>query len=63
MSDWVHLEDVEILKETEKAFLVDLDGEEYWLPKSQILDADEYREGDEGTLSISAWIAREKGLS
>ena len=62
-SRWVHLDFDEILRETEKAFLIRIDDEEYWIPFSQIADPEEYREGDtDGEISITEWIAREKGL-
>jgi len=65
MSDWIHLDVEEILNGTDKAFLVRLeDGEEVWLPVSQIADPDDYEVGDtDCTISISAWLAKEKGLS
>ena len=35
----------------------------FWLPKSQIADADSYQDGDENcTLSITPWVAKQKGL-
>ena len=54
----------EILKETDKAFLVRLpDEEEVWIPYSQIADYEDYNAGDEdGELSVTEWIAKEKGL-
>ena len=56
---------VEILRETDKAFLIVVDaGKEYWIPKSQI-DSDESNvdsEGDKGILVVTDWIAEEKGL-
>ena len=62
-SDYVHLEDCTIRKETASAFLVEFDGTDYWLPKTQVADADNYAEGDEGvTLSITRWIAYQKGI-
>jgi hypothetical protein len=51
--------------ERPKALLVDIDGEKIWIPKSQIhdnsevFDADEH---DEGTLIITEWLAKQKGL-
>lgn len=61
---WVHLNIEEIKKETDKAFLVTIDGEDYWLPKSQISDAEDYCDGDQDvTLSVTEFIAEEKGLS
>lgn len=62
-SNHVHLEVDEILRETDKAFLVYLDGEETWIPKSVIADADDYEVGDsEVTLSIAEWFASKEGL-
>ena len=62
-SQYVHVSVDEIRRITEKAFLVIIDEEEVWLPISQIADADNYEEGDKDlTLSITNWIANEKGL-
>jgi len=62
-SNYVHVSVDKILRESDKAFLVFVDGEETWLPKSQIADADDYEVGDEDvTLSVTAFIAKEKGL-
>ncbi len=62
-SNWVHVDVDEIIRETEKAFLVRIDGDEVWLPKSQLSDADDYEQGDtDCTMSISEFIAKEKGL-
>ena len=42
---YVHLENVDIQKEADSAFLVVLeDGEKVWLPKSQVADPDDYAE-------------------
>lgn len=62
-SDWVHLQVDEIKKETEKAFLMVIDGEEVWIPKSQMADPDDYEEGEcDCEVSITHFIAIEKGL-
>jgi hypothetical protein len=63
-SGWIHLDFERIVRETDKALLVRLeDGEEVWLPLSQISEPDSYREGDEnGTISVTEWIAEQKGL-
>lgn len=60
----VYFEDVEVLHETDAAILVNLDGEEIWIPKSQILDESEVFDMDSsgGTLVITEWIAMEKEL-
>lgn len=56
-------DDVYVVRETGNALLCDINGEEMWIPKSQISDDSEIWEGEqEGTLVISAWIARQKGL-
>ncbi len=63
-SGYVHV-DVDLIKnETEKAFLVVIDGTEYWLPKSQVSDPDDYEAGDtDCVMSVTEFIARKKGLS
>ena len=65
-SNYVSVWVVEILAETEKAFLVLLDTDddrEEWIPFSQCADPDDYSEGDEGvSLSVTEWIAKEKDL-
>jgi len=67
-SSWVHLERCAILRETESAFLIliDEDGQEEWIPKSQIHpeSVNELAVGDEDvTVTISEWIADKKGLT
>lgn len=55
--------DATALRSTEKALLVQIDGEEHWIPHSQIDDDSEvYKAGDAGELVISEWIAKEKKL-
>lgn len=63
-SNWIHIEVDEVARETQKAFLLRIDGEEYWIPFSQIADAEDYSEGDVNvSMSISEWIANEKGIA
>lgn len=59
----VEIEDVEVLRETDKALLVSLDyGDEVWVPKSQISDNSEvYQDGDIGVLTVSPWWAHKHG--
>lgn len=48
---------------TDLAILVEVDGQEVWIPKSQIDDDSEvYEANTEGDLIIPEWLAREKGL-
>lgn len=63
-SNWIHLDNVKILKETEKAFLIEIEEGQFWIPRRQIADPDDYGEGDEGvSMSISEWIAEMKGIA
>lgn len=49
--------------ESDKAILCVIDGEEVWIPLSQVDDDSEvYSKGDEGSLIITEWIAEQKGL-
>lgn len=59
--------EVTIMRMTEKAYLVEIPQEgskplEEWIPKSQVKETDCLAEGDEGTMTITPWIAKEKGL-
>ena len=62
MSNTVEFDGV-CLRETDAALLVEIDGEEYWMPKAQVDDASDVQtEGDIGLICISEWIATQKGL-
>lgn len=59
----VRLDDVNVIRATEKAILVEVGGEEMWVPQSQIDDDSEvWEERQEGTLIVSEWWAERKGL-
>ncbi len=53
------------IKNTGQALLVEIDGEEVWLPQtlihidSEVFDAED---NSAGTLVIPEWLAKEKGL-
>jgi hypothetical protein len=63
--------EVKVLRITPKAYLIEtyVDAEESaepqtveeWVPKSQVVETDCLAEGDEGTMEITAWIAKQKG--
>jgi len=56
--------DARALRATEKALLCLIEGEEVWVPQSQIDDDSEvWRAGDEGELVLSAWWAEKQGLA
>lgn len=60
--EWVEFEDVEVLRSTDKAGHFLIDGEEYWIPWSQVDDNSVDGDGEVGTLIITEWIAEQKGL-
>lgn len=53
----------EAIRATEKAVLVRrANGEEVWVPQSQICDDSEiFRRGDTGTLVVKRWYAEKEG--
>jgi hypothetical protein len=54
----------EIKAATEWAVLIEVDTEEYWIPKSCIEDGHrEFEKGDEETISVKRWKAEEVGLA
>ncbi len=59
----VACEDCYCKKDTGQALLINFgDDDEAWVPSSQIHDDSEvYREGDEGRLVVTRWIAEKKG--
>ena len=63
-SRWVHLDFEEIINGSEKALLIRFGEDcEHWIPLSQVADPDDYQVGDlDGTISVTEWIAKEKGL-
>jgi hypothetical protein len=54
--DILEFELEELLKETDKAYLVRIEGEEMWLPKSQV-------DVEDDIVYISEWLAKEKNLT
>lgn len=69
MADTVSIGDVRVVRETHEgetelgALLVEIDGEEKWVPKSVIDDDSEvYEKDQDGTLIIAGWWARKNGL-
>lgn len=63
-SSWVYLDVERITRETDKALCLQVDGEEVWIPLTQIHDADSLKAGDEDvTVAVTEWIAEQKGLT
>ena len=66
MADTIEIE-VTVKRVTEKAYLVECEDAEnktveIWLPKSQVKETDCLADGDEGTMEITMWIAKQKDL-
>jgi hypothetical protein len=62
-SNYVYIDDVSVVGETEKAILCQIEDRKVWIPKSQIHeDSEVYEGGDTGTLVITEWIAKQKEL-
>lgn len=61
---WVNLKVAKIKMDREKSFLVVLpDGEETFLPKSQVCQPEKFTKDQENVvMKISEWIAGEKNL-
>ncbi len=60
---YVEYEDVEVLRETDRALLLNIEGDEYWVPKSQISAYSEtWHEGDFGVARINEWFASQGEL-
>ena len=55
--------EAEAVHETDSALLVEIEGEQHWVPKSQILDDSEvWENGDKGKLIITEWFAKKRDL-
>lgn len=60
---FVILENCKILNERVLSVLCEIEGEQYWLPKSQLdVERGIGKEGEEGDLVVAEWIAMEKGI-
>lgn len=58
----VRIEGVKCIAETDKACLCEVDGDEHWISKSTIDDSEVFKDGDEGDLVVSEWLALQKGF-
>jgi hypothetical protein len=53
-----------LVRQTDKAALCDIDGDEIWIPWSQIGDGSGIeKDGDSGTIYIPRWLAEEHDLA
>ena len=61
--EWVEFEGVTLLAQTENAGLFQFeDGDEVWLPWSQVSEGSPGNNGEVGTLGLTAWICEKKGI-
>lgn len=64
--DTVNIAVGEVLHETDLAFLLDIDGDEIWIPKS-VINFDESEEIEVGNImleiSIAQWFADKEGIA
>ncbi len=60
-NDMIEFE-VTFVRETAAAILVELDGEEYWLPKSQIQWIGAAEEGDILEVNVPRWLVETKEM-
>lgn len=58
-NDWVCIEDVNLIRSTDKAGLYRIDGEDVWIPFSQLSDQHDCcdRDGDSGDIWVRRWFA------
>lgn len=61
-SNYVHLDDCEVVALTDAAVLIRYEGETHWIPRSQMVDHEDLEKGDIRTVSITEWIAEQKGI-
>jgi len=64
---FIHFDDVSIIAKSKKALLVDIEGEEVWIPASEIhykspIQWDDAKPDDEGTIIFARWIAETEGI-
>lgn len=63
MTEYITIPDVVAVHETDKALLVEIEGETHWVPKSQISeDSEVFEDGMEGDLVVSEWFAQKNDL-
>ena len=59
----VRFEKVTCIRSSDKAILVVIKDKEHWIPQSQVHeDSEVWKNGDEGVLVITEWIAEQKNL-
>ncbi len=59
---WILISEATLIRSSDKAGLYKIDGEEHWIPWSQIRDDSIDKDGESGELWITEWIADEKEI-
>ncbi len=54
--------DCSVIQETDAAWLLNIDDDEHWIPKSQIKNNDELAVDTKVEVEMTEWIAIERGL-
>lgn len=54
--------DCEVVRLTDEAALLNIDGDEHWVPKSCLENADDLEVGEEATAVIHEWFAIKAGM-
>ena len=55
-------DEIVLVHETAKALLVEIEGDERWIPKSLVREGTRLVKGEKGTLVIPEWFAHKEGL-
>jgi hypothetical protein len=58
----VVIADVTLVRSTRKAGCYELDGDEFWIPWSQLREGSVDKDGESGDIKIPLWLAEEKEL-
>ena len=61
MSTETFTQECEIITETDKAILIDVNGERIWIPLTQVEEIYRAKRGPD-SITMTAWIAKMKGL-
>lgn len=64
-SNWIHLEECDVLAESDKAILVacELFEEDLWIPRSQISEGEKYHKDDtDVTISVTEWWVKKNKI-
>jgi hypothetical protein len=63
IDDVVMIDDVRAIANTDKAVLVLIEDEKWWIPMSVLgVDSEVRVKGDEGTLHVCGWFATKEGI-